>query len=475
MPLARSRAARLAVRGYLIVCMLLAGTPACAQIVAAAEVVFAQGVVSAQRGAEPARLLGKGNQLFEGDIVTTGNRAFAVIQFTDTTRMTLRPDTAFQINRYSHGDGEDNALLRLVRGGLRAVTGLIAKGRPDAFRIGTPTATIGVRGTDFDARLCVEDCRAELQALGGKQAATTAAVAARFLLVNGRVTVESATGVVRTPAIGGPVYAGEVLQTAGNSTAVIVFRDDSRVTLQADTRFKVEEYRYEPQAAQPGNMLVRLVRGSLRAVTGVIAKREPQSFRLATVTATIGVRGSGMDVSCEGRCADGNRVAGPAAATPARGSGLFVHGWQGVLELQYDSQRLVINENQTAYFASGAAQPVLLPAIPAFMRDNPAPRPDLVPADLENLFGAASGEAAPGLYVLVREGHVLLGVIDLAGGESGYADAGGKVLRLLAPPPFLEFDRYPRPDQFDQRVQRIIELINEDRPGAPRGNACEVR
>jgi hypothetical protein len=100
-----------------------------------------------------------------------------------------------------------------------------------------------------------------------------------------------------------------------------------------------------------------------------------------------------------------------------------------------------------------------------------------VPVDLQNLFGAVSGdEVQPGLYVLVREGHVLLGTIDLGSGEAGYADAGGKqVVRLVIPPRFLEFDRYPRPDQFDQRVQHIIELITEDRPGAPRETACEVR
>ena len=442
-----------------------------------AEVVFAQGVASAQRGADPARLLGKGSPLFEGDIVTTGRKAFAVVQFTDMTRMTLRPDTALQINQYSHGSEQESALLRRVRGGLRAVTGLIAKSRPDAYRIGTPTVTIGVRGTDFDARLCEQDCAAERQALGAKQTATSTAVAARLVLVNGRVTAESATGVVRTLAIGGAVYAGDTLQTGGNAAAVLAFRDDSRVTLQADTRFKVEDYRYEPQGAQPGNVLLRLVRGSLRAVTGLIARREPQAFRVATVTATIGVRGSGMDVSCEGRCADGNRAPSPPAAIPARGDGLFVHSWQGGLELQFDSQRLVINENSTAFFASGAPRPVLLNVMPDFLRDNPAPRPDRVPVDLENLFGASSdNQAAPGLYVLVRDGHVSLGVIDLGNGEAGYVDPDGKqVVRLLMPPPFLEFDRYPRPDQFDQRVQHIIELISEDRPGATRAGECEVR
>ena len=278
-----------------------------------------------------------------------------------------------------------------------------------------------------------------------------------------------------------PVYPGDTVQTGAKALALIAFRDDSRVTLQGDTRFKVEDYRYTPQAPGEGNILLRLLRGSMRAVTGLLPKREPQSFHVATVVATIGVRGSGMDISCEGRCADGNRAPAPTAVAPQRGDGLFVHSWQGILELQFGSERLVINENQTAFFGSGTTRPILLPTIPEFIRINPSPRPDGVPANLQQLFSAQSGEqSVPGLYVYVRDGHVTLEqdgrVVDLGGGEAGYVDPSGeRVVRLVLPPPFLEFDRYPRPDHLDPRVMHIIELITDERPGAPRGTECEVR
>jgi hypothetical protein len=481
MPLTSAHAALRTVVRLLALCLLVAGRPAFAQAVSVAEVLFAQGVVSAQRGAEPARVVGKGTFLYEGDIVTTGRKAFAVLQFSDASRMTLRPDTALRISEYSHGGEQDNALLRLVVGGFRAVTGLIAKRGPDAYQIRTPTATIGIRGTDFDARLCADDCAAEQKALGARESAGTTPVVGRAVLVNGAVTIESANGVARALAFGGPVYPGDTAQTGAKALAVIAFRDDSRVTLQGDTRFKVEDYRYTPQAPGAGNIVLRLLKGSMRAVTGLLARRDPQSFQVATVVATIGVRGSGMDLSCEGRCADGNRAPAPPAAVPARGDGLFVHSWQGILELQFDSERLVINENQTAFFGSGTTRPILLPKIPEFIRINPAPRPDSVPVDLQQLFGAQSGEqSVPGLYVFVRDGHVSLAqdgrVVDLGGGEAGYADPSGqRVVRLVLPPPFLEFDRYPRPDHLDPRVMHIIELITDERPGAPRGTECEVR
>jgi hypothetical protein len=481
MPLTSARAALQTIVWLLALCVMLAGRHAFAQAVSVAEVVFAQGVVSAQRGAEPARLIGKGNLLYEGEIVTTGRKAFAVLQFSDSSRMTLRPETVFHISEYSHGGQQDNAIMRLVRGGFRAVTGLIAKRGPDAYRITTPTATIGIRGTDFDARLCADDCAAEQKALGARESVGTTPVVGRAVLVNGAVTVESVNGVARALAFGGPVYPGDTLQTGAKALALIAFRDDSRVTLQGDTRFKVEDYRYTPQAPDAGNIVLRLLKGSIRAMTGLLAKSHPQSFQVATVTGLIGVRGSGMDISCEGRCADGNRAPAPPAPIPARGDGLFVHNWQGILELQFGSERLIINENQAAFFGSGATRPVLLPTIPEFIRSNPAPRPDGVPVDLQQLFGAQFGEqSVPGLYVYVRDGHVTLEqdgrVVDLGGGEAGYADPSGqRVVRLVLPPPFLEFDRYPRPDHLDPRVMHIIELITDERPGAPRGTECEVR
>src|SRR5690606_19192386 len=53
---------------------------------------------------------------------------------------------------------EGNALFRLLKGGFRAVTGLIGKENRDNYRVRTPVATIGIRGTDFEARFCQGDC-----------------------------------------------------------------------------------------------------------------------------------------------------------------------------------------------------------------------------------------------------------------------------------------------------------------------------
>jgi hypothetical protein len=450
----------------------------------AGEVVFASGVATAQRSGEPARVLGRSDALHEGEVVSTGGKAFAVLQFRDGTRMTLRPNTVFGIERFAHAGTEESALLRLFKGGMRAVTGLIAKRNPDGYRIATSTVTIGIRGTDFDARLCDADCGNELKALAAAKVAQVPVpeVVARVGLLHGSAVALSTAGVTRTIVQGAPVFVGDTLQTERGSFAVLVFRDQSRVTLQSGTRFQVEEFKYGV-GTRAVSLALRLIRGSLRAVTGLVAKENPQAFRVATSVATIGIRGSGLDLTCEGLCADGNKAPAPQRAAPEVGDGLFLYTWQGVAELRFDSRTLVVNENRAAFFSSGAQEPVLLATVPAFMRENPAPRPDGVDIDHARLFQAeARDQSEPGLYVLVRDGHVTLArdgqVLDLGNGESAFVDPlGRQLVRLEQPARILELDPYPRPDRFDPAVSGGAASIGEPGARGIRGTVqeCEVR
>lgn len=455
-----------------------------ADVPPAGEVVFTSGVATAQRAGEPARVLGRTDALHEGEVVSTGSKAFAVLQFRDGSRMTLRPNTVFGIDQYAHGGTEDSVLLRLFKGGLRAVTGLVAKRNPDGYRIATATVTIGIRGTDFDARLCESDCGIELKGVSASALPEVQQpVVARVARLNGSAVATSAQGATRVLVNGAPLYAGDSVQTERGAMAVLAFRDQSRVTVQSATRFVIEEFSHG-LGARTASMALRLIRGGLRAVTGLVAKENPQAFRVATSVATIGIRGSGFDLLCEGLCADGNKAPAPQRAAPRSGDGLFLHTWQGVAEVRFDTRTLVVEEGRAAFFASGAREPALLPVLPTFLRDNPAPRPDTIEVDHTRLFQAqARDEATPGLYVLVRDGHVTLSSegeeLHLGNGESAFSDASGReIVRLAAPARVLEFDVYPRPDRFDPAAP----AVQPRALGAPAGfggrgvvQECEVR
>lgn len=96
--------------------------------------------------------LSQGSQIYVGDTVTTAEKSFAVISFEDGSKVTVRPDSVLLVQKYDY----DSAKLDLVSGGLRIITGTIAKENPDNYLLDTPVALMGVRGTEFSIQMINE-------------------------------------------------------------------------------------------------------------------------------------------------------------------------------------------------------------------------------------------------------------------------------------------------------------------------------
>jgi hypothetical protein len=96
----------------------------------------------------------KGMELNEGDMVKTGANAWALLAMSDGASMTLRPQSQVRLDKYHYDpDGEpakNSSVLSLLQGAFRSVTGYIGRTNRDGYRITTPTATIGIRGTDHE-------------------------------------------------------------------------------------------------------------------------------------------------------------------------------------------------------------------------------------------------------------------------------------------------------------------------------------
>ena len=94
----------------------------------------------------------------EGDLITTAKGAEVLIRFKDNSIITLRPDSSMLVRTFQHEDkSTDSFFTSLIKGGLRSVTGLLGKTRSDSVKFTTPTATIGIRGTDFEIAILSED------------------------------------------------------------------------------------------------------------------------------------------------------------------------------------------------------------------------------------------------------------------------------------------------------------------------------
>jgi hypothetical protein len=125
------------------------------------------GMVVASRGEVIALSNGGSRELKQGDFIyiddeiMTTNRSFVVLQFEDGAKVTVRPDSTLIIEQYVYnGNADDAAELNLVSGGLRVITGAMAKSNPENYKVRTPVALMGVRlcgenvcdedGTEFD-------------------------------------------------------------------------------------------------------------------------------------------------------------------------------------------------------------------------------------------------------------------------------------------------------------------------------------
>jgi hypothetical protein len=79
----------------------------------------------------------------------------------------------------------------------------------------------------------------------------------------------------------------------------ITLQDDTRISLGAKSVSTLNQFRYDP-VKRDGNLLISLLQGSMRFVTGLLSKHNPSSVSIHTPAATIGTRGTDFIVSVEG-------------------------------------------------------------------------------------------------------------------------------------------------------------------------------
>lgn len=142
--------------------LLLSLFSAAAMAAGAGTVTHLSGTLSVQRPDGSVRILSQKSEVNPGDVLTTQRDSYAQINFTDGSAATMRPNSTMKLEAYSfnkEAPQSDGLFMRLLKGGLRTVTGLIGKrGNQDAYKIGTSTATIGIRGSSGDTVACSTDC-----------------------------------------------------------------------------------------------------------------------------------------------------------------------------------------------------------------------------------------------------------------------------------------------------------------------------
>jgi hypothetical protein len=125
-------------------------------------------------------------------------------------------------------------------------------------------------------------------------AQTQPAAAGRIKVVSGQVFV--VRGGTSTPAeVGQAVLQSDTLRTGPDGRLGVTLRDDTRVSLGPGSEVRLDTFLYTPSEGSLG-LVLNFVRGIAVYVSGKIAKLAPDSIRLETPSAIVGVRGTTVAV-----------------------------------------------------------------------------------------------------------------------------------------------------------------------------------
>ena len=98
------------------------------------------------------RSVDRGTAIRVGDRIETQAGGHVHLRFVDGGRLSIRPASSLQVEDYSHSDRSPQTgsiKFRLDEGVVRSITGSWGEAARDRFRLNTPVAAIGVKGTDF--------------------------------------------------------------------------------------------------------------------------------------------------------------------------------------------------------------------------------------------------------------------------------------------------------------------------------------
>jgi hypothetical protein len=116
--------------------------------------------------------------------------------------------------------------------------------------------------------------------------------------VRGNVQLLNGTGTTRVAAAGDALGAVDRIVTGPDSSASVVLRDDTTLIVGPSSRLDLKEFHFDGTTHE-GGMLLSLLRGSMRMITGLIGKTNPDAVRVETQTATIGIRGTDFIVQAD--------------------------------------------------------------------------------------------------------------------------------------------------------------------------------
>lgn len=171
------------------------------------RVYVVDGNVFVAQGKNPAHRVKNNEAIVANTLISTGEKSSALLKFEDGQVVTMQASSTFQVREYRYDAKKiekSKIVFSMLKGGMRFITGLIGQQRKQAFRLVTPNATIGIRGTEFMVATVGNSMYS--QVLTGNIGLTNAA--GTTLVSAGQTAVVASTGALATLVSASAIPAG---------------------------------------------------------------------------------------------------------------------------------------------------------------------------------------------------------------------------------------------------------------------------
>lgn len=116
--------------------------------------------------------------------------------------------------------------------------------------------------------------------------------AATVITVKGSAQMTPAQGKVESLAPGQRVNTGAAIKTGADSEISMRFDDGQMISLTSGTSYVINEYKFNPHKPVEGSFVSSLLKGGLRAVTGIIGESNKGNVKFKAAATTMGIRGT---------------------------------------------------------------------------------------------------------------------------------------------------------------------------------------
>ena len=193
--------------------------------------------------------------------------------------------------------------------------------------------------------------------LGGIGGALAANPVGKVTHLSGVLTAKRADGTSKVYSVKSEVLEGDTLSTEQDTYARIKFADGGEVVMRPATQLKIAAYSFNQAKPQSDNVILDMLKGGLRSVTGLIGKRNHEAFKMVTQTATIGIRGTHFGaLMCQNDCGGIPTVTGKAPE-----NGLHLDVTDGSILVKNQAGEQIISTGQFGFVRSATAPPIIVP------------------------------------------------------------------------------------------------------------------